>query len=82
MKNKKRKLNLKAYEFPESSNIAKLEYDKEHEVMITTFTSGKRYQYEGINKDLFRQIRRAESVGSAHHRFIVAAGFEGKMLEQ
>jgi hypothetical protein len=56
----------------ESSNIAALQHDPINLTMIVAFKNGTFYLYQGVPQDLYDQILKADSVGSAFNKLIKA----------
>jgi hypothetical protein len=54
----------------ESSNIHSLGHDPINLTMIVQFRNGKAYSYQNVPEDLYNQILKADSVGSAFHKLI------------
>jgi hypothetical protein len=54
----------------ESSNIVALQHDPINLTMIVAFKNGTFYLYQGVPHDLFDQILKADSVGSAFNKMV------------
>lgn len=50
-------------ETPDSSNIARFDYDAATKVLSVQFRSGGVYTYSGVQKRVFTQMKAASSVG-------------------
>jgi len=46
-----------------SSNVSAVGYDAEFARLFVEFTSGATYRYDGVEKDLYETLLKAESVG-------------------
>lgn len=56
--------NITSKEWPESSNIAKTEYDSKERVLIVTFKgNGKKYAYHDFLEKDWQKVLNAESIG-------------------
>lgn len=55
---------------PRSTNIAKVDYDSDAQVMTITFQSGGAWKYTGVPVGVFQGIQGASSAGSYFHRNI------------
>lgn len=55
---------------PHSSSIQSCEYDDETNEMHITFSSGGKYRFEKVSKEIYDGLAAAESPGSYFHRFI------------
>ena len=56
----------------ESSNIAALQHDPINLTMLVAFKNGSFYLYQGVPDDLYMQILKADSVGSAFNKLVKA----------
>lgn len=56
----------------ESSNIAALQHDPINLTMLVAFKNGSFYLYQGVPDDLYNQILKADSVGSAFNKLVKA----------
>jgi len=54
----------------DSSNLSKIGYDPEQELLVVEFVKGARYEYKGVPADIYKMLMNADSKGSAFHRFI------------
>ncbi len=54
----------------QSSNIAALDHDPITLTLTVQFRSGARYRYEHVPTNLFDQMIKSDSVGSAFHKLI------------
>lgn len=54
----------------ESSNIAALQHDPIQLTMLVAFKNNTFYQYQNVPHDLFDQILKADSVGSAFNKLV------------
>lgn len=55
---------------PESSNIAKGEYDKAEKVLYVTFKNESRYKYLNVPEEVWTAYKGAESVGKFFYKYI------------
>lgn len=46
-----------------SKSVSKLEYSEDTKTLIITYTTGKRYEYEGVPESVVTDMTKAESVG-------------------
>ena len=53
-----------------SSNIAALWHDPINLTMLVQFMTGVTYSYANVSVDMYNQILKADSVGSAFHKLI------------
>ncbi len=53
-----------------SSNIAEIGHCQDTERMVVVFSSGARYVYNDVPKDLYELVKGAQSIGKAHHEHI------------
>jgi KTSC domain len=54
----------------QSSNISEIEYDEANERLEILFTTGGRYSYEGVSKEMYQAFLGASSKGSFFHQFV------------
>lgn len=54
----------------QSSNIAAIGHDPINLTLTVEFKSGARYLYQNVPTDLFDQMVKADSIGSAFHNLI------------
>ncbi|AFK66619.1 hypothetical protein COPG_00023 [Colwellia phage 9A] len=60
---KKEKVIFKMHETPESGNLSKVGYNKEHQYVVVHFSYGGIYMYKGVPEDVYKAFIEAESVG-------------------
>ena len=65
----------------DSSNLSKIGYDSEQELLVVEFVKGGRYEYKGVPAKIFETIMNAPSKGSAFHRYIKSRGYKYKKVE-
>lgn len=53
-----------------SSNIAAIGHDPINLTLTVEFRNGSRYRYDSVPVDVFDQLIKADSVGSAFHKLI------------
>jgi hypothetical protein len=56
-------LKMITHDTPNSSNIARLNYNPETGVLMIEFRSGKNYSYTDVPYEVFNQMTSADSVG-------------------
>jgi len=62
-----------------SSNIADAAFDADSGVMEVTFTSGKRYRYQGVTAKVFQDFMDAPSKGS-HFARNIRGSYDGEAV--
>ena len=65
----------------QSSNLKKMGYDDDNEVLWVEFNNGRVYRYKGVPKEIHRIIRNAPSKGSAFHRYIRSKAYQFKRIK-
>lgn len=58
-----KKLPIEKAEFPKSSTVQEVEYDPFLKVLTVTFRSGYVYDYLGVEKIVFIELKNAPSAG-------------------
>lgn len=61
------------HDTPDSSNIARIEYDADTGTMFIDFRSGKRYRYSDVSTDLWNQFIDAPSAGQFFNQRVKSA---------
>lgn len=54
----------------ESSNIARVDWDQDSEVLTVEFNGGSTYEYEGVPEQVYTNFLGAASKGRFFHQFI------------
>lgn len=55
---------------PESSNIAKAQYEKETKTLMIEFKNGSRYLYKNVPEDVWKSYQGTDSVGKFFYKYI------------
>lgn len=64
-----------------SSNIERVGYDDEKGKLIVEFVVGFVYEYEGVEKNVFKRMLEAESIGRFFHKNIKQGGYNYKRIK-
>lgn len=65
-----KELSFETKDTPESSNVASVGYNKDHEVLRVTFKNGGSYRYYGVDEDIFLSAKNAKSIGNFIHNHV------------
>lgn len=63
-----------------SSNLVEIAHDDEARTLIVTFTSGARYEYDGVDLAVAEAIAGAKSPGSMFHSTVRTKQFSYRRL--
>ena len=77
-----KKLRKEGFRPARSSNVAGVRFDKKDDTLTVKFRGGGTYRYQGVNKDMWKDLKGAESIGKWLHQNVKKPGLEYEKLSR
>lgn len=53
-----------------STNLSKVGYDEENEILLIIFNSGSAYEFQKVPRDIYNNLLQAPSIGNFFNKYV------------